>query len=47
MEKKENKKRVEVAIRMINDNRNVRRERKKERDAVRVRKVDVKREFSV
>lgn len=32
---------------MKNDNRNVRRERKKERDASRVKKVDVKREFSV
>lgn len=32
---------------MKNDNRNVRRERKRERDASRVKKVDVKREFSV
>lgn len=32
---------------MKNDNRNVRRERKKERDVLRVKKVDVKREFLV
>lgn len=47
MEKKEKKKRVEVEICMKNDNRNVRREKKKERDIVRVRKVDVKRVLSL